>query len=311
MQRWKKAAHCLVIASFLSGMIEAQTAPKPDPERALWNAIREQLTGPDADTYFSQSMKDAQLPALTGTLIRHEVQAPNLLSLAMTDSAVPEVTILLRKDAVQFAPRLQQGAKIQFEGVAQSFQKNPFNVLFEVDDAQEPIAALGALASDWYLGPDAGRLQNGRFAALGVQFELPAGWSVRATRPATVGGDVAVLQNSQFQGLTAAVWICRQNINSSEISDQLAKMPAEIVAQRPDLSHYAIRAGSLQSTWIGGKQAMQAVADYASGEQKMSEALTWIVTENARVVFFARTTTDQLPDLQSWFDRLVYTAFIP
>jgi hypothetical protein len=40
----------------------------------------------------------------------------------------------------------------------------------------------------------------------------------------------------------------------------------------------------------------------------MSEALTGVVTENASVVFFARTGADKLDELQSSFGRLVYTA---
>ena len=310
MQVWQKAKYCLIIASLLSGA-SAQTTPKLDAERALWSTIKDHLTGTDGDTYFNESIKAALLPTLKGTLIRHVAQSTSILTLAMTDPNVPEVTLLLRKDAAKISMRLQPGATIQFSGVAEDFQKNPFNLLFGVEEAQEPIAALGALASDWYLGPAVGRLRNGRYVGPGVEFELPVGWLVRTTRPATLDGDVAVLENSQLQDVTAAVWMCRQNINSTEIPDQLANMPAEIVAQRPDLSHYAIRADSLQSTWIGGKQAMQAVADYDSGAQKMSEALTWIVSEHARVVFFARTTGVKLPDLQSWFDRLVYTVFVP
>ena len=308
-----KAAHFLIIAGIFCQPVAAQAPPPVDPGKQLWNTIKQQLMSPGADDYFESSIKDARLPALTGTLVAAPISdsgAPPVMLLGLTDAATPDVTLVLHKRAAGVRMELSNGARIDFQGVGVSFNKNPFQVVFDVEDFQEPIADLGRLASNWYFGPDLGQVRNGRYQDAGVEFDLPAGWSVRGRRPSIDGGDLVVLTNTQLANVTAAVYVSRHKISSAEIPSELQHLIAKISAQRSDLAHYAIRAESVRATWIGGQQALSAVAHYENGGQTMSEILTWIVTERAEVVFFARTTPDNLPDLRSWFDRLVYTALV-
>jgi hypothetical protein len=153
---------------------------------------------------------------------------------------------------------MRSGATIQFSGVPISFSKVPFNLAFEVEGAQPPVASLGAMASDWYLGPDKRDGENR------AEFDLPAGWSVQGTRPSTLGGDVAGLTNPRFENATAAVWTEPHRIPASEVPIRLQKLITEAVARRPGLARYTIRVDSFRTTWISPRQAVQAIADYQS-----------------------------------------------
>jgi hypothetical protein len=170
------------------------------------------------------------------------------------------------------------------------------------------MPGLGAMAATWYFGPNRTSARNGRFHGPGVEFDLPAGWSLRGTRLSAASQVLAVLENSQFQGVTAAAWIKREKTSAGDIPGEVQKLFTD--TQRSDLAHYAIRPASLRLTWIGGKQSIQAVADYESGGQLMSETLTGIVTERSKVVFFARTVPARMAELQAEFDKLVYTALV-
>jgi hypothetical protein len=68
---------------------------------------------------------------------------------------------------------------------------------------------------------------------------------------------------------------------------------------------------SFQQTWISGRQALTSVSDYEENGQKMSESLTWIVTEKTRVLFFARTTAYDMPLFQTRFDQIISSAVVP
>jgi hypothetical protein len=295
--------------------VPGQETSRIDPQQRLWQAIKKQLVSPDGDEYFNSSMKNALLPTLKGTVVSiftsDSDPASRSLVIAVADSTRADATLVVPRRPDKLGAELRNGMQVEFSGVPQSFTKDPFGVVFEVERAQEPIPALGAMASTWYFGPDRGSVRNGRYRNTDVEFDLPAGWSVRERRTSSDDSSLAVLENSQLKVAAAAVWMARQRIRSAEISGQLEKLLADSGAKRSDLANYSIRPGTVRPTWIGGKQALQAVADYEGDGQPMSETLTLIVTERAKVVFFARSTTDRMPELQSWFDRLVFTALVP
>ena len=309
--RARTAALLSIAAGMLCASAAAQTAPQLDPQRALWTAIERGLAGPAGDDYFNSSVKDAVLPMLKATVI--DVPSPGKLVLGVIDEAAPDATLILQKRAAEVKHEFHAGEKIEFEAVARTFSLNPFMLVFEAQEAQEPLPGLGALAASWYFGPDFGRIRNGRFLEVGsrLEFALPAGWIVLGARPTVEGGGLAAFVNNELQDSVAAVWTARHKIATSEIPARLQKFLEETITQRADLAHYTIRADSVQPTWIGGQQALEAVADYETSGQRMSELLTCIVTEHARVSFFARTTPERMADLRSRFNPLVYSAFIP
>lgn len=308
-----------VAFAFSCRQAAAQTKPGVDLQRELWTSIRRELTGPNAQEYFSSSMKDAMLPTLEGTLISDSIPISGRiqsdernLPLGPTDSTHTEVVLVLKK--LKLEGELKAGSQIEFDGVAVGFTKDPFQVVFEVEDiASAPIPAFGTMASSWYFGTDHGQVWNGTYhnGRTGVEFQLPANWSVQYTRPSSVNSDLAILTNAELTDVQAAVWMVRDKVGSAEISSRLENVLSETTAQRMNLADYTIRPESVKQTWIGGQHALQALADYQDGGMRMSESLCWIVTEHARVLFFARTAADKLPALQSWFDNMVYTAFVP
>jgi hypothetical protein len=67
----------------------------------------------------------------------------------------------------------------------------------------------------------------------------------------------------------------------------------------------------VESPWIGGRKALRAAADYEANGQQMSETLTWIYTEQTRVLFFARGPASEIPASQTHFDQIIYSAVVP
>ena len=103
---------------------------------ALWLTIKKQLTGPNGEEYFTNSLKAADLPLLIGTLISAtpEGQATTIV-LAMSDGTTPEVTLRFEdnngKESHINGP-LMRGSQIQFEGIPVAFTKDPFMLTFFV-----------------------------------------------------------------------------------------------------------------------------------------------------------------------------------
>jgi hypothetical protein len=103
---------------------------KQNPELALWLSIKEQLTGPNAQTYFDSSMKGAELPEFKGKLIESRPAVrPKELVLAIENGTTPDATLKL--DAA-LPGKMDPGAEISFKGIATSYTSNPFMVTFEV-----------------------------------------------------------------------------------------------------------------------------------------------------------------------------------
>ena len=151
-----------------------------------------------------------------------------------------------------------------------------------------------------------------------VKFDVPPGWCVRGTQLSPDGGAdaikpgaIAVLAHADFKSVYAAAWMIRDKIPPAEIPARLDSAIREVVGQRSGFQGYAIRPGSLESPWIGGRKALRATADYEASGQPMSETLTWIYTERTRVLFFARGPAAEMPAFQTHFDQIIYSAVVP
>jgi hypothetical protein len=169
----------------------------------------------------------------------------------------------------------------------------------------------------------AGVLQNGRYHhnLTGVEFNLPAGWSV--TMPAPAQGEprtMTVLVDPDGKAIFASAAMNKVSTNPEDISVALSRALTGIVARRagetgwgpPHLAkNYKIREGSVERTLIGGQQALRGIGDYEMGGKKTSELLTWIFTEHTRAYFFAQMRTENLPALQTTFEQILQSATIP
>lgn len=153
----------------------------------------------------------------------------------------------------------------------------------------------------------------------GVEFDLPAGWSLGITRP--VDGDpthMTVLADPDARAIFASVDMWKLETPSTSIAGALSRAVPQLLARRAGtgsaphgVANYQIRDGSVEQTWIGGKQAVKGIGDYELGGQKISELVTWIFTEHTRAYFFAKMGSDDLPAVQIQFDQLVQSAKIP
>jgi tetratricopeptide (TPR) repeat protein len=104
---------------------------KANPQLALWKSIREALTGPQAEVYFNEHMKGAELPELKGKLIEAKPETkPKVLVLAVENGATPDVTLNL---AEALSGKMEPGAEIGFKGTASGYTASPFMVTFELD----------------------------------------------------------------------------------------------------------------------------------------------------------------------------------
>ncbi|HMD71250.1 MAG TPA: hypothetical protein VKF41_07895 [Bryobacteraceae bacterium] len=97
-----------------------------DPELAAWLRIYRQLSAPDGEKYFLDSLKPARIPKLRGTVIRCEPAGkPDTISLGLSSAATEEVVL---KVSVPFAHAAEPGTQIHFHGAADAFVRDPFRL---------------------------------------------------------------------------------------------------------------------------------------------------------------------------------------
>jgi hypothetical protein len=112
--------------------IEAEeAAAKANPMLALWKNIRKELQSDGGQAYFENGMKGAGLP---GELISMTpTPRPKELVLAIEDPSKPDVTL---KFESALPGKMEPGADIEFEGVADAYTKDPFMVTFIVEKSK-------------------------------------------------------------------------------------------------------------------------------------------------------------------------------
>jgi tetratricopeptide (TPR) repeat protein len=97
-----------------------------NPMLATWTNMRRQLDGADGEKYFADTLRPTRLPRLKGTVIRcSPAKKPTEIVLGMSNAVTEEV---LLKVASPFARDADPGTEIEFEGVADSFTKSPFQL---------------------------------------------------------------------------------------------------------------------------------------------------------------------------------------
>jgi hypothetical protein len=115
---------------------------KTNPQLALWLNIKGQLLTPDGQTYFDSNIKGAQVPKLKGWLVsaKPAVRSKELLvNMESKDQPAPDVTLKLvnaEGTALALTGKPELGTEIEFEGVGDSFTKEPFMVTFNVEKAK-------------------------------------------------------------------------------------------------------------------------------------------------------------------------------
>lgn len=101
-----------------------------DPQLKLWKLLKASLTGPDGASYFEMGMKGAVLPTLKGKVVKLEPELrPKTVVLALEDGITPDATL---KFEMPLPGKMDMGAELSFEGVAQSYTASPYMVVFDV-----------------------------------------------------------------------------------------------------------------------------------------------------------------------------------
>jgi hypothetical protein len=119
--------------------VEAEeTAARANPMLALWRSIHQELVSDGGAAYFENNMKGAGLPGgvngvtkFKGKLVSMTPAVrPKELVLAVEDPSKPDVTLKLDSP---LPGKMDPGGDIEFDGVADSYTKDPFMVTFTVE----------------------------------------------------------------------------------------------------------------------------------------------------------------------------------
>lgn len=126
------------------------------PDIALWMKLKATLNSDQGPQYFDSSMKGAEVPELTGTVLESKCRSKELqVAVPLPDATgapVPEITLKLTNAAGAASPLTGKAetGRITFKAVADSFTKDPFMLTMTIDkkDIQDlkvtPCAAAPA-----------------------------------------------------------------------------------------------------------------------------------------------------------------------
>ena len=126
-----RRALLLAVAIAAAGCFAQSAAPtRSDVENArqLWLSIKHELTGPNGAAFFESSLKDADVPRLTGTLV--DASEPRLLKVAVEDGSTIEIALDVTGGPSQHP--VPRGFKVAFRGVPVAFQRDPFLLTMKV-----------------------------------------------------------------------------------------------------------------------------------------------------------------------------------
>jgi hypothetical protein len=169
------------------------------------------------------------------------------------------------------------------------------------------IALLAATAASAQIGT----LEHSRYhhQATGVEFTLPAGWSLLKTTPSG-NGDTVTLMDAVSKR-EAAVWMRAEKHPTAQIQKLLLAALDAKAASRKDLTGYQVRPDSIQPRVINGQQALSAVADYTRNGHPMVEYLTWIFSPKTHALFYGRAPAANLEAFRTRLDAIVNSAVVP
>ena len=150
----------------------------------------------------------------------------------------------------------------------------------------------------------------------GVGFTLPPGWTIRQSsrwgdRETTAWFTDA--ESPAFAALYYRVYSEPQPATPEQVRELLLAGAEAKVAQRTaeGFTDYRIRQESLQFRSVNGRAALSCVADYTGDGVPMTEYLTWVRSDQAGALFFARVTPSGLDAFRQRFDTIIETLRIP
>lgn len=116
-----------------------------NPQLAVWVKMKRGLTGPDGQSYFDSSVKEAQIPGgieVAGTKVEKlKGTVVSVTTVSARSKLVKEVVLGISQAEMSEAtlkfetpqPTIDPGVELEFSGVPVAFTADPFMVTFEVD----------------------------------------------------------------------------------------------------------------------------------------------------------------------------------
>jgi hypothetical protein len=111
-----------------------------DPQFKLWYSIQQSLTGDQGPDFFAKSMKGFEVPAgangvqnFSGTVISIDpADKPTKVTLGVDDPAKADATLVFSQPLPASAlDKVKVGQKLEFSGVVDSFNKEPYMLTFD------------------------------------------------------------------------------------------------------------------------------------------------------------------------------------
>lgn len=168
-------------------------------------------------------------------------------------------------------------------------------------------------------GP-AGELRDGVYHhnASGVELRLPAGWSVGPPPPALDDPKYAITLLDPEHRARSFIVDMHQVATLPEKIPASLSLALETLVERHEGKHgaqgtpgYKIREGSVEHTTIGGLQALRAVGEFERDGMKITEIVTYIVTERTLTEFTARVASGKVEAFRPVFEQILQSAKIP
>lgn len=118
-------------AAMVAARKQLEELDKTNPQLAAWLRIRQQLESSSGDKYFADTLHNAPLPRMKGTVIRFSPpKKPEVIVVGVRDSTAEEIVLKLNGP---FAREAEPGTVIEFEGIVDSFSHTPFALTVVAD----------------------------------------------------------------------------------------------------------------------------------------------------------------------------------
>jgi tetratricopeptide (TPR) repeat protein len=113
------------------------------PMLTLWKDLKTNLTGPDGDNYFKNTVEGSGLPGGAGGVTKFKGKLisskpalrPKEITIAIESPTVADCTLKLEEGST-LPGSMEPGGDIEFDGTAKAFTKEPFMLTFEVTKEQ-------------------------------------------------------------------------------------------------------------------------------------------------------------------------------
>lgn len=118
---------------------------KAHPDIALWRSLKNELSGGEGPAYFEKNLKGVEVPGGAGSVKQFKgkvVSSAGKDVVVAVDNAAGDAT--LRFEAA-LRGKVDVGTDVEFEGVPESFTKEPYMLTFAVDKTK--VKGLGAAAA--------------------------------------------------------------------------------------------------------------------------------------------------------------------